>query len=377
MRSFQSFFIAAALIAPQFVVSSPAFGGSNEILIGQSVDLSGPNGDIGKDYLTGARVYFDHINAQGGLAGRKLTLIAQDNQGRPEKSNEITRGFLRDKVDVLFGYFGEGSLKSLEATGYANQSAKPPVVAPFSGLDSATPNADVFFLRPGYATEARRAVDYYAAQGLNRFAVVASRNRYGEVVAKAIRHELEKRQLKMLSEVTVAPDAEASKTQMDALRRTGAQVIILVLDTIPAAQFVKAYRSLDPGAHLLGLSRINTQTFYELAGADATGTVVTQVVPNPRNWSIPVVMEHDRLMKKFRDEPPSHATLEGFLAAKLLVMALRSAGKDVDVGRMAGALRKSQGFDLGGFYVRFEGAQQRGSRFVDANVISRSGKLLN
>lgn len=364
--------VCAVLLAG---LSLTVLAAANDIRVGQSIALSGAHGDVGKDYLAGARVYFDYINSKGGVRGRRIVLDARDNADSPEKSAQITRDFLgKDKVDVLFGYYGEGSLtaavqdKAFVRSGMA-------LVAPLSGAVPSTPG-NVFFLRPSYATEAKSAVDYFVKQGLKKFALVHSQNSYGESAAQAVTNELRSQGLSLLTQQAVNEDDDAQVSS--AVQRIAAykpQAVMVIMESIPAAQFIKTYRQRDMGVRLLGLSQLNSDTVAELAGSQAAGTVISQVVPHPNDLTLPVVRELNKQMKKYRDEAPTHLTLEGYLAAKLLVDALNQA--DAQPTRLAATLKTLRDTDLGGFYVGYAGGQSRASRYVDINAISNSGRLIN
>ena len=104
---------------------------------------------------------------------------------------------------------------------------------------------------------------------------------------------------------------------------------------------------------------------------------MTQVVPNPEKLDQPVLLEHARLLKQFLDEPPTHSTLEGFIAAKTLVLALRNAGrtlKRADINKAVKALRRA---DLGGLIVDFAESDNRGFGFVDVTFLRRDGRVLH
>jgi branched-chain amino acid transport system substrate-binding protein len=349
-------FIPALLLTLLSVLSHVALA-AGDIRVGQAIALSGAHGDVGKDYLAGARVYFDAINSKGGVRGRKIVLDARDNDDSPAKSAQITRDFLgKDKVDVLFGYYGEGSLTAVLQDKAFGQSGMA-LVAPLSGAVAGTPG-NVFFLRPSYATEAKSVVDYYVKQGLKKFALIHSQG------------------LALLAQQAVNEDDDAQVSS--AVQRIAAykpQAVVVIMESIPAAQFIKAYRLRDGGVRLLGLSQLNSATVAELAGAQAAGTVISQVVPHPNDLSLPVVRELNKQMKKYRDEAPTHLTLEGYLAAKLLVDALTQAGGDPT--RLAATLKTLRDTDLGGFYVGYAGGQSRASRYVDINAISSAGRLIN
>lgn len=358
------------------LLSPPGMAAQPEIRVGQSIDLSGIHGDIGKDYLSGASVYFDYVNSKGGVHGRKIVLDARDNQSSAEKSAQITRDFLgKDKADVLFGYFGEGSLETLlQDQAFARSGLA--LVAPLSGAAPATPG-NIFFLRPSYTSEVKNVLQYFLGHGLKQFAVVYSENRYGKSALQAVETELRGHGLALAAQQGIRADSgQGLEAAVKAIAARKPQAVIVMMETIPAAQFIKAFRSLNPGVQLLGLSQINNQTLVELAGSQAaTGMVISQVVPHPADFHVPAVRELDKLMRKYRDEAPSHLTLEGFLAAKLLVDALTQSG--VSQQRLAHTLKAMRNVDLGGFYVDYSDGKNRASRYVDVNAISRSGRLIN
>ena len=87
---------------------------SLEIRVGVVTDQSGLNGDLSRDYLAGARTFFDHTNAVGGINGRKIAVITKDDEGRAANTISLTRELIeKDKVDILFGYMGDEGLVAL------------------------------------------------------------------------------------------------------------------------------------------------------------------------------------------------------------------------------------------------------------------------
>ncbi|MDD5331004.1 MAG: ABC transporter substrate-binding protein [Sulfuricella sp.] len=367
--------VIAVLFVSFFPLSSSAAG--RDIVIGQSIDLSGPQGDIGKDYLAGAKVYFDFVNANGGIYGRKIVHRVADNRGSAERSAQITADFLgRNRVDALFGYFGQGSVEGL-LHGDEFRRSRLPLVAPLSGMSVEPGMENMFFIRPSYETEAKKLVGYFLAQGISKFTAVYAADAYGKASLAAVENELRSRHLSLKGKHVVGSDGAEVDAVARAINADKPQAIIVILETLPAAQFVKAYRKLDATAYILGLSLINNVTLFELAGQDAAGTMLTQVVPHPHNWNVPVVMEHDRIMKIYRDEAPSHLTMEGFIAAKLLVGALKAAGKDASPDSLAAALRETRKLDVGGYTLDFSTNKNRGSSYVDINIVTRKGGLMH
>lgn len=103
---------------------------------------------------------------------------------------------------------------------------------------------------------------------------------------------------------------------------------------------------------------------------------MTQVVPNPLSNATKLQKDHLNLLAKYRDEPPSHLTLEGFLAAKGFVKLLERAGRDVTRASIATSIAGTRRYDLDGMSLSFGGKNERASRFVDIAFLRESGTLL-
>jgi len=93
--------VAAATLAGPLAAQD-----SRPVVLGQSVALSGPQAALAKSYRDGARMYFDRVNAAGGINGRRIELLTLDDGGQPENAFANTRRLLDDGALVLFGYVG-------------------------------------------------------------------------------------------------------------------------------------------------------------------------------------------------------------------------------------------------------------------------------
>jgi ABC-type branched-subunit amino acid transport system substrate-binding protein len=127
---------------------------------------------------------------------------------------------------------------------------------------------------------------------------------------------------------------------------------------------------------IVALSTVNHRAMVELLGSKlAHGVMITQVVPNPNIAESAILKEHLDAIRTFRDEPPSHLTLEGFIAAKTLVEAVRRAGPGLTRASIVAALQRMGRLDLKGFVVDLSPAGRTES-FVDIAMIRRNGGLL-
>lgn len=361
------------------LISTGVAGAANgqEIRIGNIADQNGINADVARDYLAGARTYFDYVNAGGGINGRKIVAIEKDDNGQAANTVRLTRELIeKDRADVLFGYIGDEGLRALAGDAFFKSSGIT-LYAPLSGAEVGKASDRIYFVRPTYREEAKYIVQHFALLGSKNFAVVASANPLGTSLANQLDDELKARGLGAATRFNLGTDlknVEAINREVTMLKP---QVVVMAADTISMAEFLKRFRVLDKGTNVVGFSTVNHRTLLEIAQPDfAVSTLITQVVPNPLASNTRLQTEHRMLMAKFRDEPPSHLTLEGFLAAKGLVRALERAGKDISRSNIAAALSGDKRYDLDGMTLVFTRTNDRGSHFVDLSYLRRDGKLV-
>jgi ABC-type branched-subunit amino acid transport system substrate-binding protein len=249
-------------------------------------------------------------------------------------------------------------------------------VGAVSGLDPGPGAANVFFTRASYEGEIQRVIEQFRGMGMQRFAIAAAALESTRSVAAKSIEIVRATGLQVAASVEIPTTGQEPREAARLLHQSSPHVVIVIADTLATAGFIKAFREFDSATFLVGLSVVNHTTVMELLGPKlATGTLITQIVPDPVKSAHAIVGEHTRLMRKYRDEPPSHLTLEGFLAAKTLVAALRKSRKEATRAEIAAALRSLDKVDIGGVTVSFLG-QSRGYSFVDIAFLRRNGTLL-
>lgn len=100
-----------------------------EILLGQSCQLSDPLEGITREVRQGASLYFDHINAKGGVHGRKIRVLALDDGYDPKRAEANTRHFIEEaRALALFQY--AGTPPALAGMALAEKTGVP-LIAPY------------------------------------------------------------------------------------------------------------------------------------------------------------------------------------------------------------------------------------------------------
>jgi branched-chain amino acid transport system substrate-binding protein len=349
---------------------------ARDLVVGQVVDYAGKDGEASRDYVAGAKTYFDSINSKGGVNGRKILHAVLDTGGAPGAMGLKLRELLDERhADVLFGFVGDDAVEEAVADPQW-RDAGVAMVGPLAGLPAPAGAANrVFFTRPGYEAEVRQIVAHFRALQLTRFAIVKADNEQGRRVGEAVARELSRGGLQSAGSYKLPRAVTAADVQ--AVRALNAQALIVIADTVPAAEFIKRYRPGDAGANVVTLSTVNHRTMFELLGPKlAHGVMVTQVVPNPGVADSPLLKEHLDAIKLFRDEPPSHLTLEGFIAAKALVEGMKRAGAAPTRESILAAFQRIGRLDLKGIVVDLSPQGRGASTQVDIAMIRRNGALL-
>ena len=140
------------------------------------------------------------------------------------------------------------------------------------------------------------------------------------------------------------------------------------------AAFIKAMKGAGAFPQYMNVSFVGAKALAQELGKDGRGVGISQVVPFPWNAGMPVVRDYQKLfLAKNGKEAYSFTSLEGFIAAKVMVEGLRRAGRDLTRERLVTALESMSDYDVGGFSVTYSPTDHTGSRFVELTAIGKDG----
>ena len=369
-------------MAPGFsepdAAASPTIAAGNSIVIGQAIDLSGPNASIGRDYVAGIKTSFDALNAAGGINGRRVQYIVRDDRGLPQTAARAVAELIeRDQVEYLFGGIGDDVLQAVLQDAVFRRSGLT-LFAPLAG--AAMPAAPVLFWRPGYQREIRHLFAHFAKLGAMDVGIVYQPTASNRDTYNSLSAEIRERKMKLSATLQIGADTGQSVTQFaaGAGRMAAAKpgFVLVIADTISTALFLKEFRKHSPQTFVAGTSLVNLETLRELAGARAVEwTVFSQVVPNPNAGTSLLQIEHLNMMKKYRDESVSSLTLEGFAAGRSLARAIQSARQPGRAALQEWFAQKRE-IDLGGLTIRSSGADEPLSTYLDIALFRKGGGLV-
>lgn len=338
------------------------------ITIAQAIDLSGPNGSIGRDYVAGLTSYFDSVNAAGGINGKKIRFIVKDDHGQPNLTAQHAKDLIeQEKPRYLLGSIGAQATEAvLSLPSFARSNLT--LFAPLTDSRQNHGKRAVIW-RPNREQEIDYIFSYFGKLGLKKIGFVIGDSAGQREMEAYLHQEVEKRGLKLAAVMPIGNHAPTNATRIAAMAAAKPDIVICLLDTINTALFIKPFRKLAPVTPVAGTSLTNLVTLSEIVGPKAMEwTLFSQVVPNPNKSNSPLQMEHQKAMHRFRDETASAMTLEGFAVAKTLIHAI---GNDIELTDL-----KRNRIDLGGLnLVRVDGVANL-SQFVDIALFRPGSTLL-
>lgn len=352
---------------------------NDTILIGQSVPLSGQAAQLGQQMNRGAKLYFNAVNAAGGVNGRKIELKVLDDFYEPDATARNTKTLIDDtKVFALFGYVGTPT--SLAALKIANPAGVP-FFAPYSGaMALREPFArNVFHMRASYNDETAAIVQQIHTTGLKRIAVVYNDDAYGKAGLDGVQRALKlpaNQGVSLVAQASVVRNTTDVKGALGTVLAQKPDAIVAVSAYQTVAALVKAAQEQGYAGQFYNVSFVGTKALANALGKAGGGVVISQVMPYPYSGASPLVRDYQKLLKAEGITDFDYGSMEGYVAARALVEGLKRAGRDLTREKLITALESMGNYDLGGFNVNFSPSNHVGSKFVEMTIINSNGQVI-
>jgi ABC-type branched-subunit amino acid transport system substrate-binding protein len=296
--------------------------------------------------------------------------------------------------DQVFGVVGNvGTPTAVAALPYALER-KMLFFGAFTGaglLRNDPPDRYVFNYRASYAEETAATVHYLVnvrRLTTNEIAVFAQQDAYGDSgfvgVAKAVRSlGGNDSTILRLNYQRNTVDVDEAVAQLHAYnsnkRRPPIKAVIMVPAYRAAAKFIEKTRDVYPDMIYTSVSFVGSTALANelmlLGKRYATGVIVTQVVPAVDGHSSLVIDYKNALAKYFPGEAPDYVSLEGYVAANVLIAALKQNGPQLDTERLVATLENLRDLDIGlGTPVTFSRSEHQGVHKVWGTQLDATGR---
>ncbi len=353
----------------------PAWAQSSRIVLGQSAAFSGPAAQLGIQMNKGAKIYFDQLNANGGINGHTVELRTMDDGYEPERCKANTEKLIKDEVFGLIGYVGT---PTCVAALPLITDAKIPFFAPFTGAEALREPFSkwVFHLRASYYDETGLIVKQLTSLGLKKIAVFYQNDAYGKAGLEGVKRALKPLGLEPIALGTVERNTvDVAKAVADITPKMP-DAIVQISAYKSCAAFIREARKSGYGGTFFNVSFVGTQALADELGREGRGIMVSQVMPFPFSTTTPISREYlDAVGKAGPEAQPNYSSMEGYLAAKVFAEGLRRAGRNPTRDSMVSALESIQNANFGGYRVDFSPKDHVASHFVDLSMLTEDGKV--
>lgn len=347
------------------------------LLMGMSGPFSGAAKEAGRAMEVGLKARFLELNANGGIHGRELRLLALDDRYEPDLA-VANLDKLLDKDEGVFALIGNVGTPTAKAMLPVVLEDRTLLFATLSGaglLRENPPDRYVFNYRASYAEETTALVRYFVdAEGVDpkKIAVFHQDDSYGEDGFAGVVHALRRMSIRERPLVATyernSTRVETAVEQLLANQQT-VEAVIIIGSYKASARYTKMIRDGGYQGHVANVSFVGSlplaEEFAEYGGQYGEGVLISQVVPYYDSYAAGVLQYREAMARYYPNEPTNFISLEGYIIASIFCEALYRAGRQVDTATVIDALHSIEGLDLGiGPSISFGPSKHQASHYV-------------
>ncbi|HUR87691.1 MAG TPA: ABC transporter substrate-binding protein [Ramlibacter sp.] len=347
------------------------------VVVGQVAPLSGLDANQGKAYGAGMQLAFNAANKGGGVSGNQITLVRKDDAGKPENTLKLTQELIdQDKAVVLGGYFGIGSIEAIARSGVLDKNRIALVGWRAAQIRPETQN--LFNVRASLRDEFFKVADHLGTLGISKLGIMYEQGPGGVALMTSAGEAAQKARVQIVAMAGYPAGTANVKQAVEAMVKVQPQAIMMVASGAAAAAFIEQYRAGGGKAQLIANDGVDMEQLgSKLNDMQMQGLSIAQAVPSPYKMQ-------SRISKEFADAaakagtlevPVSYAMMEGYIAGKVIVEALRRQGKSPTREGTIETLGRMEYYDLGGYTVSYRPEIRAGSKFVELTILGGKGKV--
>ena len=315
------FLVAGMAVA---LLSSPALA-ADTIKLGVPGAHSGDLASYGLPSLNAAKLVVEEYNAKGGLLGKQIELIAQDDQCKPEMGTNAATKLVSDKVNVIMGHICSGATKAALPI-YNN--AKIVSMSPSATTPGLTQNGEnpYFFRTIANDNDQAKLSAGFVSNTLKakKVAILHDNGEYGKGYAETNKQLLEKDgKVQIVLFEAVNPDAVDFSAAVRKMKRAGADVMIFGGYHPTASKLVQQMARERVKIPVIGPDGLKDDAFIQMAGKDSEG--VYSSYPSDTSKLPVYVKAREQHLKKFNAEPGAFF-YNAYSATQALLNAIEKAG---------------------------------------------------
>jgi branched-chain amino acid transport system substrate-binding protein len=311
----------------------------NTIKIGMITDRVGPAKPYAEPVAAGATYAVKEINARGGILGRQVELLVEDDQGRPDISATAARKLVDSGVAFIL------SVSLTPATQQAQTvtlETKTPHMTPSNGGDTLTTqvnNPNFWQTGPLGSTQIATLLSYAANRNYKRVALITENSDLGQLTNRFFKAGLEKAGIQIVAEEMVPRGSTSADAQMQKIRAANPEALFMTGVVTPENTLIlRSYRQLGMKMPILGNYNLSVPVYTNVAKGLMDGvTFVDAFDPNK-----PETKRFIEAYKKDVGTEPYNLNGYGYDGMMLVADAIRRAG-GVDKDKVREAMQATKG----------------------------------
>lgn len=361
------------------LVSASPRATAADLVFGHIGAHTGVQANTGKGLRDGIALYFESVNAAGGVKGSKLVLEAVDDRYEPARTVAAAKQMLADKkVIALLATLGTENNDALVKSG-ALKGNSLINFGPRAASSVLEPSQETFRVRASYGSEMRKILSHLSVMGATQLGLVAQADGLGREGEDALTKAMAGGAAKLVAKASYDRATSDVTGAVTAMRGANVQAIVFVGISKACADFMKLYNKAGGSAPVYAISVVDPNVVAKLAPGDAArGLIVAQTMPSPAKRATPLIREmREAITATGSAVDVNYTTVEGFAVAKAAVEVLRRSSALTREGFRNALAKPSPEIDLGGLFVNFSNGKRDGGEYVELSVIGLDGAIRN
>jgi branched-chain amino acid transport system substrate-binding protein len=328
--------LALMTVALALGTATSSRAADNEILIGNTMPYTGPAaayGGIGKTIAD----YFNKINAEGGVNGRKIHFISYDDAYNAQKTVELTRKLVEeDKVQLIFGSLGTAPSTAVRPYLNANKIPQLFLATGASTWDQPREFPWTMGFQPSYQAEAHIYAQYLLEAHPNggKVAILSQDDDFGRDYVKGLKDGLGGK-LAIVAEATYKVTDANVNQQIATLKASGADIFFDVTTPKFAAMVIRRVAELGwKPEHIVPTVSDSAAAVMQPAGLQNSEGILSATyyleAGDPAAANDPGYREWDAFMDRYATDvsKSNSLTVFGYVIANAMVDVLKKCGDD-------------------------------------------------
>jgi branched-chain amino acid transport system substrate-binding protein len=341
--------VGAAAILPEPARSAEPGVTKDKVILGSFLPLQSGLAAGATQMKEGCDAYFKYINDSGGVNGRKIEWIVENDSYNPQQTVAVVKKLVdRDGVFAIVSTLG--TVTNLAVLPFLAQRGVP-IVNPAGGhmLLNKPTDKNVFGILPLSSEIGESMTDFAVTKlGAKRVAIFFQNDQFGKDQRDGAVEALKNHNLQSVAEASYVPSDVDVSAQVVALQQANPDAVILGIIPKHAALFVKEAQRLGWKPKIVGHNTVADPVVLDLAGAEALEGVYVNLMTAVDSMDTPAVKNANKILAKYYPQTkPGYYPYLGMAGAIIIVEAMKRANGDLTRAKLITSLESLGHFEPG------------------------------